>query len=120
MSETLTPGTDPARIDPALIAPALIAPARIAPARTAPSQIAPAIPSRRITWFTIVGLLLVPVTIGGLLLAGLWNPTASLDTVTVERPSGTRSIDTSVTPGSPDSSLVTAPTQCPHVIPVTV
>ena len=87
MSETLTPGTDPARIDPALIAPARIspaqiAPARIAPARTAPSQIAPATPSRRITWFTLVGLLLVPVTIGGLLLAGLWNPTASLDTVT--------------------------------------
>ena len=32
---------------------------------TLTSQIAPATPSRRITWWTILGLLLVPVTIGG-------------------------------------------------------
>lgn len=37
---------------------------------------------KAITWRTILGLLLVPVTAAGLLLWGLWNPTDRLDTVT--------------------------------------
>lgn len=37
---------------------------------------------RRVTWRTIVGILLVPLTVAGVLLWGLWNPTERLDTVT--------------------------------------
>lgn len=37
---------------------------------------------RAITWRTILGLLLVPLTAAGVLLWGLWNPTERLDTVT--------------------------------------
>ncbi len=44
--------------------------------------ITPATPSRRITWFTLLGLVLVPATIVGLLLGGLWQPTGDLDRVT--------------------------------------
>lgn len=33
-------------------------------------------------WTTVLGLLLVPLTVAGLLLWGLWNPTERLDTVT--------------------------------------
>jgi hypothetical protein len=40
-------------------------------------------------------------------------------TLKIEVPSATRSISTSVTPGSAFSSLVTAPTQCSQVSPVT-
>ena len=36
---------------------------------------------RRVTWLTVVGLLLVPLVIGGLLVWALWNPTERLDTV---------------------------------------
>ncbi|MGD9606120.1 MAG: YhgE/Pip family protein [Leucobacter sp.] len=37
---------------------------------------------RAITWRTVLGLLLVPLTAAGVLLWGLWNPTDRLDTVT--------------------------------------
>ncbi len=37
---------------------------------------------RTLTWRTIIGLLLVPITAAGVLLWGLWNPTERLDTVT--------------------------------------
>ncbi|XPP26884.1 MAG: YhgE/Pip family protein [Leucobacter sp.] len=37
---------------------------------------------RAITWRTVIGLLLVPLTAAGILLWGLWNPTDRLDTVT--------------------------------------
>lgn len=37
---------------------------------------------KAISWRTILGLLLVPVTAAGVLLWGLWNPTDRLDTVT--------------------------------------
>ncbi len=37
---------------------------------------------RRIDWRTLTGLLLVPLTIAGALIWGLWNPTDRLDTVT--------------------------------------
>ena len=36
---------------------------------------------KRVTWLTIVGLLLVPITIGGLLVWALWNPTERLHDV---------------------------------------
>ena len=45
-------------------------------------RITPATPSRRITWFTLLGLVLVPLAAGGVLLAGLWDPTGRLDQVT--------------------------------------
>ncbi|NLG55019.1 MAG: hypothetical protein GX542_05125, partial [Rhodococcus sp.] len=35
---------------------------------------------RTLTWRTVVGLLLVPVTAAGVLLWGLWNPTERLET----------------------------------------
>lgn len=35
-----------------------------------------------VRWTTIVGLMLVPLTVAGVLLWGLWNPTERLDTVT--------------------------------------
>ncbi len=38
--------------------------------------------SRRTTWFTILGLLLIPAIVAGVLLSGLWNPPARVDTVT--------------------------------------
>ena len=37
---------------------------------------------RRVTWSRILGLALVPLTVAGLLLWGLWNPQDRLDTVT--------------------------------------
>ncbi len=37
---------------------------------------------RAVTWRTILGLLLVPVTAAGVLLWGLWNPTERLESVT--------------------------------------
>lgn len=37
---------------------------------------------RAVTWRTLLGLLLVPLTIAGVLLWGLWNPTERLDGVT--------------------------------------
>lgn len=37
---------------------------------------------RRISWRTVLGLLLVPLTIAGVLLWGLWNPSDRLDTMT--------------------------------------
>lgn len=46
------------------------------------NAIEPATPSRRITWFTLLGLVLVPVAIGGSLLWGLWDPTTRLGQVT--------------------------------------
>lgn len=46
------------------------------------NAIEPATPSRRITWFTLLGLVLVPAAIGGLLLWGLWDPTTRLGQVT--------------------------------------
>lgn len=36
---------------------------------------------KRITWLTIVGIILVPIAIGGLLVWALWNPTDRLDSV---------------------------------------
>ena len=45
-------------------------------------RITPATPSRRITWFTLLGLVLVPLAAGAVLLAGLWDPTARLHHVT--------------------------------------
>ncbi|WP_313544594.1 YhgE/Pip family protein [Leifsonia aquatica] len=36
---------------------------------------------KRITWLTIVGIILVPLAIGGLLVWALWNPTDRLDSV---------------------------------------
>lgn len=36
---------------------------------------------KRVTWLTVVGLLLVPITIGGLLVWALWNPTERLHDV---------------------------------------
>lgn len=36
---------------------------------------------RRVTWLTVVGLVLVPLVIGGLLVWALWNPTARLGDV---------------------------------------
>ncbi|TDQ03379.1 MULTISPECIES: YhgE/Pip family protein [unclassified Leifsonia] len=36
---------------------------------------------KRVTWLTIVGLMLVPITIGGLLVWALWNPTERLHDV---------------------------------------
>ena len=36
----------------------------------------------RIRWTTLLGLLLVPLTVAGLFLWGLWNPTERLGTVT--------------------------------------
>lgn len=36
----------------------------------------------RVRWFTILGLLLVPLTVAGVFLWGLWNPSERLDTVT--------------------------------------
>lgn len=38
--------------------------------------------ARRVTWRTILGILLVPTTAAGVLLWGLWNPTERLETVT--------------------------------------
>ncbi len=38
--------------------------------------------NRAVTWRTLTGLILVPLTVAGVLLWGLWNPTARLDTVT--------------------------------------
>lgn len=38
--------------------------------------------SKRVSWTTILGLLLVPLTVAGVLLWGLWNPSDRLDTVT--------------------------------------
>ncbi|MGI8392288.1 YhgE/Pip family protein [Leucobacter sp. W1038] len=38
--------------------------------------------TKRVSWRTIVGLILVPLTAAGLLLWGLWNPTDRLDTIT--------------------------------------
>ncbi|GAA1321563.1 YhgE/Pip family protein [Leucobacter albus] len=37
---------------------------------------------KRISWTTLLGLLLVPLTVAGLFLWGLWNPSDRLDTVT--------------------------------------
>lgn len=37
---------------------------------------------KRITWTTLIGLLLVPLTIAGLFIWGLWNPTERLENVT--------------------------------------
>lgn len=37
---------------------------------------------RTIGWRTILGLVLVPLTVAGVLLWGLWNPTERLDTIT--------------------------------------
>ncbi|WP_223690158.1 YhgE/Pip domain-containing protein [Leifsonia poae] len=36
---------------------------------------------RRVTWLTVVGILIVPLVIGGLLVWALWNPTERLDSV---------------------------------------
>ncbi|MGK0715280.1 YhgE/Pip family protein [Leucobacter sp. W1153] len=38
--------------------------------------------AKRVSWRTIVGLILVPLTAAGLLLWGLWNPTDRLETIT--------------------------------------
>ncbi|QBE49082.1 YhgE/Pip domain-containing protein [Leucobacter triazinivorans] len=38
--------------------------------------------SKPVHWTTIVGLILVPLTVAGVLLWGLWNPTERLDSVT--------------------------------------
>ena len=38
-------------------------------------------PSKRVTWLTIAGILLVPLVIGGLLVWALWNPTERLGDV---------------------------------------
>lgn len=38
--------------------------------------------TRRATWFTLLGLVLVPLTVGGLLTWALWQPTQHLDRVT--------------------------------------
>ncbi|MBP6685988.1 MAG: YhgE/Pip domain-containing protein, partial [Leucobacter sp.] len=37
---------------------------------------------KRISWTTLLGLLLVPLTVAGLFLWGLWSPSDRLDTVT--------------------------------------
>lgn len=37
---------------------------------------------RKVTWRTVLGLVLVPLTAAGVLLWGLWNPTERLETVT--------------------------------------
>ncbi|WP_040166337.1 YhgE/Pip domain-containing protein [Microbacterium gorillae] len=34
---------------------------------------------KRVTWLTLVGVILLPVLIGGILVAALWNPTDNLD-----------------------------------------
>ena len=38
--------------------------------------------TKRVSWRTIVGLILVPLTVAGVLLWGLWNPQDRLDSVT--------------------------------------
>ncbi|MHA3723536.1 YhgE/Pip family protein [Leucobacter sp. HY1910] len=38
--------------------------------------------TKPVRWTTILGLLLVPITVAGVLLWGLWNPTERLDTIT--------------------------------------
>ncbi|WP_449276850.1 YhgE/Pip domain-containing protein [Leucobacter sp. GX24907] len=38
--------------------------------------------TRRVTWRTVLGLVLVPLTVAGVLLWGLWNPEERLETVT--------------------------------------
>lgn len=38
-------------------------------------------PGKHVTWRTVVGILLVPLAIGGLLVWGLWSPVDRLDTV---------------------------------------
>ncbi|NQX14128.1 YhgE/Pip domain-containing protein [Microbacteriaceae bacterium VKM Ac-2855] len=37
--------------------------------------------TKKVTWFTILGIILVPLAIGGLLVWALWNPTERLDNV---------------------------------------
>ena len=37
---------------------------------------------KRVTWFTIGGLLIVPAIVAAVLLTGLWNPPSRIDTVT--------------------------------------
>ncbi|MCD2498818.1 YhgE/Pip domain-containing protein [Microbacterium nymphoidis] len=36
---------------------------------------------RRVTWLTVIGVILLPVLIGGVLVAALWNPTERLDNI---------------------------------------
>lgn len=36
---------------------------------------------RRVTWLTVIGIILLPVLVGGVLVAALWNPTDRLDNI---------------------------------------
>ncbi|NQX25819.1 YhgE/Pip domain-containing protein [Microbacteriaceae bacterium VKM Ac-2854] len=38
--------------------------------------------TKKVTWFTVLGIILVPLAIGGLLVWALWNPTERLDNIT--------------------------------------
>lgn len=38
--------------------------------------------SKKVTWFTVLGIILVPLAIGGLLVWALWNPTERLNNIT--------------------------------------
>ena len=41
---------------------------------------------RPVTWLTLIGVLLLPVVIGGILVAALYNPVERLDSLTAAVP----------------------------------